>query len=759
MTHQFARISKSDVSASVERWRFLIKSRLLWTAMAGLLVAASFAPPARAQGTGAQIDESAVSTVVYVDQSNPAASDRNPGTQAQPLLTISAALVIAQNNIASGTKIEIGPGIYRESIDLSGFTTSNPAPLIIEAINPGTAIISGADVWNGGWQPQSSGTYTHPWPYSWGDAPSPSRWPLLQPIVTRREMVIINGTPLEQVMSLPLPQAGTFYIADGSTITIWPPSGTDMASATIEVATRAGLLRTPTGISNLVLRGLTFEYDSTAVNGVGNGAVKLSGGSNILVDSCVFSYNNWLGLSVSGNPAQDITIRNSLADHNGENGVALSMIKNLLYDNNQTSNNNWRGAAGGFIGFDADGIKVTRIHAATFSNSVSAYNQTGGVWFDTDNADILIQGYQLCGNLTNGMFVEASEGPVSVQNSIIINNGFNGFQMANSTGVSVTNNTTYDNARAAVFVGGSDSPRNVVNFENGQTYALYSQSFTDTGNDLVGASSQAMVLSSSLSSSWPLFVQSLKSDYNAWFNLYNSLSFSSAFGAQNLGGWQSSSAQDSHSTWTNPNASLPAYCGVPDPPPGSIPSPTPTATATPTPTSTPTPTATATPTPTPIPTPTAIATPTLTPTPTPTAIATPTPTLTPTPTPAAIATPTPTPTAAAPTGPATVTPALANFGGRPVGSTSALRTILVINRYGNTAPLVIGQMATEGSGGFAIVPSRTTCTVGRELPPTAQCLIAVTFTPAASGAQSGSLTIIDNAINSPQSVRLIGTGY
>ena len=139
----------------------MIKSRLLWTAMAGLLVAAGFAPPARAQGTGAQIDESAVSTVVYVDQSNPAASDHNPGTQGQPLLTISAALVIAQNNTASGTKIEIGPGIYRETIDLSGFTTSNPAALILEAINPGTAIISGADVWNGGWQPQSSGTYTH----------------------------------------------------------------------------------------------------------------------------------------------------------------------------------------------------------------------------------------------------------------------------------------------------------------------------------------------------------------------------------------------------------------------------------------------------------------------------------------------------------------------------------------------------------------------------------------------------------------------
>jgi len=318
------------------------------------------AAPARAQGTGAQIDETTVSVVLYVDQSNPAASDGSPGTQALPLLTIGAAVARARSGTPGGTKIEIGPGIYRESVNLNAFTASNPTPLILEASDPGTAAVSGADVWNSGWQAQSDGTYDHPWPYSWGRAPTPSGWPALEPIVTRREMVIINGTPLVQTIALPLTQAGTFYIADGSTITIRPPTGTDMTSATIEVATRAGLLQTPNGISNLVLRGLSFEYDSSAVNAVGNGAVKLVGGSNILVDNCVFNNNNWLGVSVTGNPAQNVTISNSLADQNGENGVALSKIINLLYENNQTSTNNWRGAAGGFTGWRTVCISAAR---------------------------------------------------------------------------------------------------------------------------------------------------------------------------------------------------------------------------------------------------------------------------------------------------------------------------------------------------------------------------------------------------------------
>jgi hypothetical protein len=40
----------------------------------------------------------------------------------------------------------------------------------------------------------------------------------------------------------------------------------------------------------------------------------------------------------------------------------------------------------------------------------------------------------------------------------------------------------------------------------------------------------------------------------------------------------------------------------------------------------------------------------------------------------------------------------------------------------------------------------------------ASCTISVTFTPAADGSRSGTLTITDNAGGSPQSVTLTGTG-
>jgi hypothetical protein len=523
-----------------------------------------FVSNAYAQVTGAQINEATVTTTVYVDQSNPLAADSNPGTRSQPFLTVGRAIVFAGKNIANGTRIVIGDGTYREALSFSAFSASNRAPLIIEAKNPQQVVVSGADVWTG-WLSQSDGTYTHPWPYRWGNAPTPARWPVLPAIVTRREMVFVNQVPLKQSLSLPLPGPGTFNVLDGGTITIWPPAGTDLSSALVEVATRAGLLVTPRGISNLVLRGLVFEDDGTAVNGVGNAAVKLIGGSNILIDDCTFNQNNWDGLSISGNPASQVTIQNSEADGNGENGIAMSKVENLLFQNDQTSSNNWRGAAGGFVGFDADGMKISRLHDAALINYVSSYNHTGGVWLDTDSKNVMIANSQFCGNLTNGIFVEASEGPVNLQNVLLLRNVSNGLQVANSTNLAIMNSVAYGN-KGGMFIGGSDSARNVSDFETGEQYSLYSQNISLNGDVVAGTSSQQYVLTSSLRGSWASFVQTLSSDHNDWYGATNSAPFSTLYGRQNLAGWQRSTRQDANSTSVAPSIQLPSYCGTPDQP-------------------------------------------------------------------------------------------------------------------------------------------------------------------------------------------------
>ncbi len=171
-----------------------------------------------------------------------------------------------------------------------------------------------------------------------------------------------------------------------------------------------------------------------------------------------------------------------------------------------------------------------------------------------------------------------------------------------------------------------------------------------------------------------------------------------------------------------------------DQPVGSS-SPTPTATAT-----SATPTATATRTATPTATATAA-----TPTATPTASATGTPTTTQTPT------STPTPVSAT----LTITPGSIAFGDKTtVGTSGKPKTVKIKNASSKkTGSAVNIEMESASPSVFAVTSQCATT-----LAPGKSCKVSVTFKPTDETPASGSLTIVDDATGSPQSVGLSGTG-
>lgn len=93
-----------------------------------------------------------------------------------------------------------------------------------------------------------------------------------------------------------------------------------------------------------------------------------------------------------------------------------------------------------------------------------------------------------------------------------------------------------------------------------------------------------------------------------------------------------------------------------------------------------------------------------------------------------------------------------SFGNQKMGTTSTAKTVKLTNT-GNT-PLNLSNLAI--SGYFAT--AGTTCAKNGTVQPTSSCQINVTFTPTAKGSRTGTLTISDNAENSPQSVSLSGEG-
>jgi hypothetical protein len=96
------------------------------------------------------------------------------------------------------------------------------------------------------------------------------------------------------------------------------------------------------------------------------------------------------------------------------------------------------------------------------------------------------------------------------------------------------------------------------------------------------------------------------------------------------------------------------------------------------------------------------------------------------------------------------------FGNQLLNTTSAAQTVTLTNT--GTGPLTINSIA--GSGDFAGTSTgASACPISpATLAVNANCTISVTFTPTATGARAGTLTITDNATGSPHTVSLTGTG-
>jgi hypothetical protein len=93
------------------------------------------------------------------------------------------------------------------------------------------------------------------------------------------------------------------------------------------------------------------------------------------------------------------------------------------------------------------------------------------------------------------------------------------------------------------------------------------------------------------------------------------------------------------------------------------------------------------------------------------------------------------------------------FNPQNVGTQSAAQTVTLTDS--SSAALTVNQIGITGTnaGDF-----NQTTNCASSVAAEASCTISVTFTPAADGSRSGTLTITDNAGGSPQSVTLTGTG-
>jgi len=532
--------------------------KALLALLPAILVISGIRASAQAQITKGQ------ATYIYVDAAS--GSDGNSGSKTSPLKTIQAAVDRADNNNINNiaTQIIVNSGVYRESVNI-GTYRSTQATVTIQAAATGGAIIDGADVLDN-WSLTSSGIYTHGWTANLGTCDIPAGWPGNIPAIARRtEMLFVNGVPLTQVMDRSQLRPGTFFVSESSSLIYMdPPSGVKVSSATIEAAIRPLTLNIA-GRDNIVLRGLVFRHAASCIN---TPSVVVNSSSNILFDSDQAMWNNWAGIGVFG--TNNVTIQNSVASYNGGVGFMSANDQYVLFNYNESDYNNWRGAQGALYDWGMGGAKFMYMRSTTVQNHYSYHNQAQGLWIDTDNKDVTINHVTLSGNTMAALQLEADEGPITLENSNLCRSGA-GVNILNVENLTIKNNNFYNNSGtgifdpAEIFVAGYAGGHPLYDWLTGQYYNLMTKGTVLSGNTFEDAGSGQYVFGTYLAGGdWSQFATTLNASNNRWYDPDTMSDFKiPGSKAVTLAEWQSATGTDYSSRWGKASMSPAGACAIP----------------------------------------------------------------------------------------------------------------------------------------------------------------------------------------------------
>jgi hypothetical protein len=426
------------------------------------------------------------SVTIYV---NPAGHDFQPGTASQPVRTIWVGVALASQANANGNDavVSIAPGTYREAITIDALNTTRSITLQGAGTN---TVLTGADDWSTGWTAQGDGTYARSWPYQWGTRSVPTGWEsywnwdgngFKRNELLRSEMVYVNGSALRGVLTLAeTAAAGTFYVDEPAGVLYMRlPANVALAGSLVEVGTRTSPL-TIYGRNNVTLRNFTIARNR---GGIQETMVNISTVQNLTLDGLQIRWAAYSGLSTAY--SSGLQIYNSVFSDNGVNGIQSYQDVNVLMQDSEVARNNWRGWADEHKGFDAV-AKWSETRDVTITGGQFVDNFGSGIWFDGDNHRVVVDHVFAARNKVRGIYMELNPGPITVRDSKLCENAYEGIANARTDNLTITNNQIFDNKFWQITGTGSPVPINLVDWQTGQTYTVYGKDMTLTYNVIRG---------------------------------------------------------------------------------------------------------------------------------------------------------------------------------------------------------------------------------------------------------------------------------
>jgi hypothetical protein len=423
-------------------------------------------------------------SVIYV---SPSGNDGNSGSSSSPVRTITRAVALANSaNLTNDVTISMAAGTYRESVQI--FSLNTTKKLTLEGAGSST-VITGADDWTSGWTQQADGSYSHAWTYRWGAKPIPNGWGdywnwdgkgYLRNRLLRWEMVYVNGAPLTGVLNRSeVSNPGTFYVDENAGLIYMRFPSNVFLGAPVEVATRAIPLAI-NGRNNVTLRNFAVMRNRGAVQ---ESSVQIANLQNLTLENFTVSWSAYAGLSTSY--VTGLKIYNSTFVDNGVNGLNGYRNVNVLLQDAYVARNNWRGWPSEHKGFDTvQKWSETRDMTVLRGNFVDNFGH--GLWFDGDNQRIVVDSVFSARNRMRGAYLELNLGPITIKNSKLCENGFEGVANARSNNVTLDFNQIFDNKYWQLTGTGSPTPITITNWQTGQSYQVTGANWTITNNIIRG---------------------------------------------------------------------------------------------------------------------------------------------------------------------------------------------------------------------------------------------------------------------------------
>ena len=237
------------------------------------------------------------------------------------------------------------------------------------------------------------------------------------------------------------------------------------------------------GAVYITIRGLVFRDYARKISRIaqraGVGAIR-----GWTIEDCLFTDAGYSGLDIRGDSVT--VLRSTFEDHHTLAFTAIAdrtkpllsgtTISDVVIRRNNTRPDPISGAAS---------TKVTKFYRTTETliDNVESYANNGpGIWFDTNNTHFVVRNSYIHSNLGpsgRGLYIEISRAPALVENNVFANNSLTGVTVANSRGVTITNN---------LFVGNPYSVH-LVSASRGASYGLKDVTITHNFfKDWVGAS-------------------------------------------------------------------------------------------------------------------------------------------------------------------------------------------------------------------------------------------------------------------------------